>query len=150
MTKPVRYQEGYLYVHHEAWFVRYREPVRQPDGSIKFRQRAKKLGSVKDYPHKSQIEPLFAEFMRQQNAGNVLLGKPRDACGISRQVLSELHRGEMGFHKKGLRGNLEQLPHPRIASVTIRMREFRTVDASRMLKAIANENGSDQDNPATY
>ena len=72
VTKPVRYQEGYLYVHHEAWFVRYREPVRQPDGSIKFRQRAKKLGSVKDYPHKSQIEPLFAEFMRQQNAGNVL------------------------------------------------------------------------------
>jgi hypothetical protein len=24
MTKPVRYQEGHLYVHHEAWFVRYR------------------------------------------------------------------------------------------------------------------------------
>jgi hypothetical protein len=62
---------GHLYVHHEAWFVRYREPVRQPDGSIKFRQRAKKLGSVKDHPRESQIKPLFAEFMRQQNAGNV-------------------------------------------------------------------------------
>ena len=62
---------GYLYVHHEAWFVRYREPVRQPDGSVKFRQRAKRLGSVKDYPRESQIRPLFAEFMRRQNAGNV-------------------------------------------------------------------------------
>jgi hypothetical protein len=56
-------------VHHEAWFVRYREPVRQPDGSIKDRQRAKKLGSVRDYPRESQIKPLFAEFMRRLNAG---------------------------------------------------------------------------------
>jgi hypothetical protein len=46
MTKPVRYQDGYLYVDHGAWFVRYRERVRQEDGSIKLKQRAKRLGSV--------------------------------------------------------------------------------------------------------
>ena len=65
MTKPVRYQEGYLYARHGAWFVRYRERVRQPDGSIKELQRAKKLGSAKDYPRESQVKPLFAEFMRK-------------------------------------------------------------------------------------
>jgi hypothetical protein len=58
MTKPVPYQEGHLYVHHEAWFVRYCERVRQPDGSTKDRQKAKKLGSVRDYPRESQIKPL--------------------------------------------------------------------------------------------
>jgi len=40
--------------------------------------------------------------------------------------------------KKKLHGNLEQPHTDRIGH--IRMREFRTVDASKMLKAIANEN----------
>jgi hypothetical protein len=66
-----RYQEGQLYVHHDSWFVRYRERVQQLDGSVKDRQRAKRLGSVKDYPRESQIRPLFAEFMRQVNAGGL-------------------------------------------------------------------------------
>jgi hypothetical protein len=58
MTKPVRYQEGYLYVRHGSWYVRFRNRVRQEDSSIKLRQKAKRLGSVKDYPHKSQIMPV--------------------------------------------------------------------------------------------
>src|SRR6266850_5164553 len=37
---------------------------------IKDRQRAKKLGSVRDYPRESQIKPMFAEFMGRLNAGN--------------------------------------------------------------------------------
>jgi hypothetical protein len=67
MTKPVRYQRGYLYQDHDAWFVRYREPVRQKDGSIKFRRRAKRLGSVESFPSADDVEPLRVEFMQKIN-----------------------------------------------------------------------------------
>jgi hypothetical protein len=30
VTKPVRYQEGHLYVHHEAWFARTVGPCDNP------------------------------------------------------------------------------------------------------------------------
>ena len=32
LTRPVRYQKGCLYQDNGAWFVRYRESVRQKDG----------------------------------------------------------------------------------------------------------------------
>lgn len=69
MTKPVRYQDGYLYVDHGAWFVRYLERVRQEDGSIKLKQRARKLGNVSDYRRESDIKPLYTNFMQRLNAG---------------------------------------------------------------------------------
>src|SRR5438552_3779223 len=69
MTKPVRYQDGCLYVDHAAWFVKYRVRVRQEDGSIKLRQRAKMLGRVADYPRESDILLLKIEFMQRLNAG---------------------------------------------------------------------------------
>jgi hypothetical protein len=69
MTKPVRYQEGYLFVDHGAWFVRYRERARQEDGPIKLNQKARKLGTLKSYPRESNIKPLLREFMQRLNAG---------------------------------------------------------------------------------
>jgi integrase len=125
-------------VHHEAWFVRYREPVRQPDGSIKFRQRAKKLGSVKDHPRESQIKPLFAEFMRQQNAGNV----SPETCMTLVEFVEKFYLNHIEEKRASTRKCYNEIwnNHIRNRVGHIRMREFRTVDASRMLKAIANEN----------
>jgi integrase len=105
-------------VHHEAWFVRYREPVREPDGSIKFQQRAKKLGSVKDYPREPQIKPLFAEFV-----DNFYLNYIEAKRASTKKGYEEIWNNHI----------CNRVGH-------IWMREFRTVDASRMLKAIANEN----------
>jgi integrase len=138
MTKPVRYQEGHLYVHHEAWFVRYREPVRQPDGSIKDRQRAKKLGSVKDYPRESQIKPLFAEFMRRLNAGSI----SPEACITLAEFVEKFYLKYIEEKRASTKKSYTEIwnNHIRDRIGHIRMREFRTVDASRMLKAIANEN----------
>src|SRR6516164_3018482 len=68
MTRPVRYQDGYLYVDHKAWFVRYRERVRREDGSITLKQRSRRLGSVSDYRRESDIRPLLTEFMQRLNA----------------------------------------------------------------------------------
>jgi|HubBroStandDraft_1064217.scaffolds.fasta_scaffold37838_3 hypothetical protein len=65
-------QEGYLFEHHGAWFVRYRERVQRENGSIKLCQRAKMLGRVKDYPRASHIKPVLFEFMQRLNAGRSL------------------------------------------------------------------------------
>ena len=137
MTKSVRYQDGQLYVHHGAWFVRYRVRVRQEDGSIRLHQKARKLGSVADYPLESQIMPLKTEFMHRLNAGNFT---PESGMVLMEFVekiylpyIEELREST----KKGYREIWNNHISDRVGH--IRMREFRTVDASKMLKAIADE-----------
>src|SRR4051794_40483777 len=67
MTKPVRYQKGSLFQDHGAWFVRYLESIRQKDGSIKFRRKARRLGNVGSFPRAHDIEPLRVSFMQKFN-----------------------------------------------------------------------------------
>src|SRR5436305_11723837 len=69
MTKPVRYQKGQLYTDHGAWFLRYREYVRQDNGSFKLQRKTKRLGSVGEFPTKSDIEPLRTAHVQKINAG---------------------------------------------------------------------------------
>jgi hypothetical protein len=69
MTKLVRYQNGGLYAHHRAWYVTYRAPVKQEDGTTKLKHKVKMLGSLKDYPREADILPLKTEFMLRLNAG---------------------------------------------------------------------------------
>jgi len=137
MTKPVRYQDGYLFVDHGAWFVRYRVRERRDDGSTKLKQEARKLGTVANYPRKSDILPLKADFMQRLNAGKFT---PESSMSLSSFVdtiylpyIEELRAST----KKGYREIWENHLCERVGH--IRMRELRTVDASRMLKAIAQE-----------
>lgn len=138
MTKPVRYQEGYLYVHHEAWYVRYRERVRRPDGSVKDQQRAKRLGRVRDYPRESQIRPLFAEFVRQLNAGRYTPESGMTLTDFVERFYFKYIEEKRASTKKSYMEIWSNKIRGRVGH--IRLREFRTVDASRMLRAIANEN----------
>lgn len=138
MTKPVRYQEGYLYARHGAWFVRYRERARQPDGSIKEMQRAKKLGNVKDYPREAQVKPLFAEFMRKLNTQAL----SPESCMTLKDFVEHFYLKYIEEKRASTRKSYKEIWNNHISGRVghIRVREFRTVDASRMLKAIASEN----------
>ena len=138
MTKTVRYQEGHLYVHHEAWYVRYRERVRQVDGSIKLRQRASRLGSIKRYPRETQIKPLLAEFMQKLNAEKFASEYSMTLTEFGEKIYLPYIEEKRASTKKGY----EEIwmNHIRDRVGHIQLREFRTVDASRLLKAIANEN----------
>jgi integrase len=138
MTKPVRYQEGHLYVHHEAWYVRYRERVRQLDGSIKLRQKARRLGSIKRYPRESQIKPLLAEFMQKLNAGKFASESSMTLMEFVERIYLPYIEEKRASTKKGYEEIWRNHIRDRVGH--IQLREFRTVDASRMLKAIANEN----------
>lgn len=138
VTKPVRYQEGHLYVRYAAWFVRYRERVRQEDGSIRLQQRASRLGSVKDYPSESQIKPLLAVFLRKLNAG-IFTAEP----GMTlKEFVEKIYLPYIDEKRASTRKGYEEIWNNHICDRVgaIQLRDFRTVDASRMLKAIADEN----------
>ncbi len=139
MTQPVRYQDGYLYVDHGAWFVRYRERVRQQDGSIKLKQRARRLGSVSDYRRECDIRPLFTEFMQRLNAARFAAETNLTLKLFVENVYLPFVESEArASTKKGYREIWRNHICDRVGD--FRVREFRTVDASRMLRAIAEEN----------
>ena len=138
MTKTVRYQEGHLYVHHDAWYVRYRERVRQEDGSIKLHQKASRLGSLEDYPSESHIKPLLAEFLCKVNAGNFTPEPGMTLMEFVEKIYLPFLEEKRASTKKGYEEIWNNHIRDRVG--TIRLRNFRTVNANRMLRAIADEN----------
>ena len=101
-----------MYVHHDAWYVRYRERVRQNDGSIKLQQRANRLGGLKDYPGESLIKPLLAEFLCKLNAGNFTPEPGMALTEFVEKVYLPYLEEKRASIEKGLPGDLEQ-SHPR-------------------------------------
>jgi integrase len=138
VTKAVRYQEGHLYVHHDAWYVRYRERVRQEDGSIKLRQKANRLGSLKDYPGESLIKPLLAEFLCKLNAGNFTPEPGMTLTEFVEKIYLPYLQEKRASTKKGYEEIWNNHISDRVRN--IQLRNFRTVNASRMLRAVADEN----------
>lgn len=138
MTKPVRYQKGQLYRDHGAWFVRYRERVRKEDGSIRLQRKSKRLGSVEKHPTKTDIEPLRTAFMQKVNAG---VASPESSMTLSEFVSSVylpwVQAERRASTHKGYQEIWENHLLKRIGQ--IRLREFRTVHASKLLRAIAAE-----------
>jgi integrase len=138
MTKPVRYQKGCLYRECGAWFVRYRESVRQKDGSTRIRRRSKRLGSVESFPRSADVEPLRVSFMQKinhdrSNGGSCMtLGEFVD-CSYLPWVESERRAST----SKGYREIWQNHMSARIGSLHVR--DVRTVHVGRMLRAIAAE-----------
>ena len=137
MIESVRYQRGHLYEDHRAWFVRFRLGLRQADGSIKVQRIAERLGSVEDFATKAEVEPVRIAFMQKVNAGQVIA----DECMTLLSLSSRLPAvGERELRPARTRdtGRSGRFTCPsRVGQ--IRVREFRTVHASRMLRAIAGE-----------
>jgi len=138
MTKPVRYQKGQLYQDHGAWFVRYRDRVRQENGSIKLQRRTRRLGDVEEFPTKSDVEMLRTALMQKINAGQF---SPDSSMTLTQFVgsayLPWVETERRASTNKGYREIWENHIRERVGQ--IRMREFRTVHASKMLRTIADE-----------
>src|SRR5215472_1844276 len=137
MTKLVRYQNGGLYAHHGAWYVAYRVPVRQENGPIKLKQKVKMLGSLKDYPREADILPVKTEFMLRLNAGKFAPENNMTLKEFVEKVYLPYVEELRASTRKGYREIWTNHISERVGK--IRMREFRTVDASKMLRAIAEE-----------
>ena len=139
MTKPVRYQKGYLYRSHGSWFVQYRERPKAEDGTVTTVMRTQRLGSVADYPRQSDIEPLRIEAMQRVNAAKL---RPEAAITV-RQFIEQVYLpwAEAAREPSTYKGYQEICENHIIKHVgEIRLREFRTVNASLVLEQIAAEN----------
>ena len=67
MKTNLRYQNGSLYEHHGAWYVRYRQRISKEDGSYNLNHASKHLGRSKDFRNNSDVELCRASFMQTVN-----------------------------------------------------------------------------------
>jgi len=138
MKAYFRYQKGYLYEEHGAWYVRYRQRVPQADGSSKLKHISKHLGRSKDFSNIFAVERCRASFMQTVNQDRL--------CANSRITLTTFVEGlYLPWTKEERRASTStghrqiwiNLLRDRVGE--LRLREFRTVDASQMLRAVAKE-----------
>jgi hypothetical protein len=134
----LRYQNGCLYEQHGSWYVRYRQRISQQDGSRKLNRAAKHLGRSGDFSNIFEVERCRASFMQAVN---------RDRLSEhSRITLTAFVEGAyLPWTKEERRASTSKghqeiwINHIRGHVGELHLREFRTVDASRMLRAIAEE-----------
>ena len=121
-------QQGSLFRSHGAWYVRFREPVKQSDGSLKWMHRAKRLGSVREYPKKGEARDLKNKYMERLNK----IGFKPEA-GVS--VVDFAEKTFFPACEKRLKGGTVKCYrdswncHLREHLIGIRVRDFRAVDA---------------------
>ena len=134
MIKPVRYQKGHLYEDHGAWFVRYRLGTRQADGSIKIQRQAERLGSMEHIPTKTEAEVVRQAFMQKVNSSQTNPHPSMTLAEFVEQYYLPWVKSELrASTHKGYRDIWNLYLCQRVGG--IRLRKFRTVDVSRMLRA---------------
>jgi integrase len=132
-TQRRRNQGGSLYEDHGAWYVRYRECGRK-------NPIAHRLASLAEYPKKTEVIPLKNEFM---DGLNRLGFTPEVGISIIDFVEKTYFPAiEKRLAKSTVKGYKDAWKcHIRHRVVAMRVRDFRTVDGSRLMKAIENEHG---------
>ena len=139
MKTNLRYQNGFLYEHHGAWYVRYYQRTPKEGGTRQLNHACKHLGRSKDFRNISDVELCRASFMQKIN---------RDQLSAnSRITLTSFVEGVyLPWTKEERRASTSKghheiwINHIRDRVGQLHLREFRTVDASRMLRAIAQAN----------
>jgi integrase len=139
MKTNLRYQNGSLYEHYGAWFVRYSRRISEQDGSTNLNRVSKYLGRSKDFRSISDVERSRASFMQTVNRYRL--------SANSRITLTAFVEGAyLPWTKEERRASTSKghheiwINHIRDHVGELHLREFRTVDASRMVRAIAQEN----------
>ena len=138
MKVNFHYQKGYLYEDHGAWYVQYRQRISQADGSSELKRVSKYLGRSNDFSNIFEVEQCRESFMQTVN---------RDRLSAnSRITLTAFVEGAyLPWTKEERRASTSKghqeiwINYLRNRVGELRLREFRTVDASRMLRAIAKE-----------
>jgi len=135
-------QKGYLYQSHGAWYVRYRQQVYEPDGSIASVQRSKRLASTREFPKKSEVVQLRNEFMAKLNrvgftpeAGVSLVDFVENVYfpRIAERLAASTVRGYREAWRCHLRQRVDRF----------RARDFRTTDGETLMRDIERDHGTD-------
>ena len=130
----LRYQHGYLYRDHGAWFVRYRH--KDGPGSISYT--AKHLGRCKDFVDISEVEQCRTRLMQTINRDRLNANSRITlAAFVEGAYLPWTREERRASTSKGHHEIWRNYLRERVGD--FRVREFRTVDANRLLRTIAKE-----------
>ena len=135
----MREQKGYVFHRYGSWFVRYRDNVLQPDGTVKHVQVCRKLDVEYggDYRTVKSVMPFVRELLAPLNSG---LLNPQSTMLVS-EFVERVYLPE--YVKKNLRAATvkqyrdvwENHLKPRMGKLMLR--GFRTVHGEQMLAQIA-------------
>ena len=143
-------QQGSIFESHGSWYVRWWEKVQQQDGSFKWKNPSHRLASKRDFPKKSEVMPLFKEFMdrvnrtsRSSNAGITIVDFFENV--YTPAVTGRLEASTVKGYKDSWRCHIR-------GRVMGRVRDFRTVDGENLMCAIeaANKTKTDDLAHGTY
>lgn len=134
-----RHQKGYIYRKGSYWYVRFYDSVVQGDGSIKRVQVARRVApSCEQYHSKRAVIPLVEEFLLPLNNGTLT---PESTMTLGQFVEQSYLPHAMAQKRpstfKGYKAIWEDYLKAR--SGEVRLREFRTCDAERLLADIARK-----------
>ena len=133
-------QQGSIVESHGSWYVRWWEKVQQKDGSFKWAHPSHRLASKRDFPKKSDVKPLFREFMdrvnrtsRSSNAGITIVDFFENVYIPARagKLADSTVKGYKDSWRCHIKGRVKQ-----------RVRDFRTVDGENLMCEIEAANKS--------
>ena len=138
MKVNFHYQKGYLYEDHGAWYVQYRQRISDADGSSQLKRVSKYLGRSNDFSNIFEVEQYRESFMRTVNRDRLSANSRITLTAfVEGAFLPWTEEERRASTSKGHREIWVNYLRNRVGE--LRLREFRTVDASRMLRAIAKE-----------
>src|SRR5712671_1503021 len=124
-----------MYERPSAWYVRYRERILQEDGSTKLNHVSKHLGRSADFSNIFEVKRCQASFMQAVN-------RDRFSAHSRITLTAFVEAAYLPWTKEERRASTSKAI-TKSGSITsrdhvgeLRLREFRTVHASRMLRAI--------------
>lgn len=129
-------QRGHVFSDCGSWFVRFRENVRQADGSVKRKQKARRIASKAEFPRKRDVMSLVNQFMDGINSTNF---SPDAGISVARFIdevfLPDVERNLKPSTRKGYKDIWRIHVEPNLPDIPLR--EFRTYDAEKIMTKIS-------------
>jgi integrase len=135
----MREQKGHVFHRYGSWFVRYRDDVLQPDGTVKHVQVCRKLDVEYggEYRTEKSVRPFVAEILAPLNCGllnpqsTMLVSEFVERVYLPEYIEKQLRAATKKQYKDVWNNHLK----PRMGKLTLRA--FRTVHGEQMLAQIA-------------
>lgn len=126
-------QRGRIHCNGSSWFLTYREPVHQADGTIKPKQRVKRLAPKNSqYPNKASVRQLAEKILSPINTG---AARPESSQSVLAFLEHYLTVCKLKLRPSTVKGysDMFKLLKPHLGTATLH--NFRTPEADALLKA---------------
>lgn len=138
MNRARRHQRGYIFRKGNSWYLRYYDRVAAPSGAATLKRKCRKLASFGGpYRSEKSVRHLADEFLRPFNDGTYT---PESDMAVA-DFVDQLYLPWAKAQKKPSTydGYLKMWNRYLKGRMTMRLRDFRTVDCETLLSALVRE-----------